>query len=288
MDIIKYEPGNAGGAINEMVYNKNPVFYIGRVAGSPLPEGRGSITIETALVLPLFLFGMFLVMDLFSMFAIYMGVERALDIEAKKLATVAYEDWGPSEETVKADILSILSENYGRIPVAGGEDGLSLGGSDLHNREIIAIQADYIFEPAFDIFDITNIEMTHRRVMHTWIGYEQGLYGRAEDGEDIIVYVARNGTVYHRSIACSHIRLSISETTGAAVGSLRNADGARYKPCSYCHARISDGVLYVAANGDRFHNSLNCGGLTRTVRSMRLSEAIANGLRGCSRCGGSL
>ena len=58
---------------------KAPVFHKER-------GYRGSITVETAFVLPLFIFSMLLIMDLFTMLGFYMSVDRALNIEAKKLA----------------------------------------------------------------------------------------------------------------------------------------------------------------------------------------------------------
>ncbi len=248
---------------------------------------NGSITIETAMVLPLFLFGMLAVMDLFSMLGFYMGVERALDAEAKKLCVKAYDTDDFNFAVIGLDIASILSESMKGFPVEGGENGIDFGQSTIHNREIIVLQADYVFKPNFDIFGITNIQMSQRRLMHTWIGYEQGLYGGFSDAEDIWVYVAKNGTVYHKNLMCSHIKLSIMETTGKTVDSLRNVYGGKYKPCEICHAKKEDRIIYVAANGDRYHNKLSCSGLKRTVNTMRLSEAVGKGLRACSRCGGA-
>ena len=43
-------------------------------------------------------------------------------------------------------------------------------------------------------------------------------------------------------------------------------------------------VLYVTSDGDRYHNSLACPGLKRSVRSIPKSEALGKGLRPCGRC----
>ena len=254
-----------------------PVFHIMK---------RGSITIETALVLPLFLLAMFLIMDLFTLFGFYMEVDRALDIEGKRLAKNAFESWEYTEDGLCADIIAILKENRKHFPILGGEAGLNFTGSDLSERELAKIRIDYVFKPDFDIFGLIAINISQQCVLHTWIGYERGLYGDGA-GNDEEVYVAKNGTVYHRSIMCSHIRLSISETTGDAVDTLRNVNGGKYKPCEQCHAKKSDGILYIAANGDRYHNSLSCGGLKRTIQTMGLSEALSKGLKPCSRCVGN-
>ncbi len=251
-------------------------------------KARGSITIEAAMVLPLFLFGCFFIMELFNLFSFYMGVERAIDIEAKKLSKKAFEGLEYTEETVSYEVKEILKENFTSFPVEDGEAGLSFAGSELSDREILRLRVDYTFKPVFDFFNAAGISISQECVMHTWIGYENGLSGEAGDdsGE---VYVAQNGEVFHMSIMCSHIRLSITETDPGTVESLRNSSGGRYRACEQCHPDDSDTVLYIAANGDRYHNSLGCSGLKRTIQCMTLREALSKGLRPCSRCsGGSL
>ena len=257
---------------------KTSVFHTER-------DAQGSITIETALVLPLFMFAMLFIMDLFTMLGFYMRVDRALDIEAKKLAREAFEDEVTDRDVICSEIISILRQNSS-FPIENGEEGLDLSGSILNNREIIRLEARYSFKPSFNLFGLVSPQVTQRRLMHTWIGYERGLFGNGSGEGDEEVYVAQNGSVYHSTPLCTHINLSISQITGDDVEGLRNADGGRYRPCEQCHAHIGDGILYITDSGDRYHNSLTCSGLRRTVRAMNLSEALSRGLRPCTRCVG--
>ncbi len=255
-----------------------PVFH-------RLRESQGSITIEAAFVLPLFIFGILLVMDLFTMLGFYMSVDRALDIEAKKLAKQAFSEEITDRERICSELISILRQNS-TFPIENREEGLDLSGSILDNREVIRLEASYSFRPSFNVFGLISPRMSQSRVIHTWIGYERGLFGVDEATGEEEVYVTETGTVYHSTLLCSHIRLSISQTTGAEVDSLRNSGGSRYRPCEQCHADRREGILYITDNGDRYHNSLTCSGLRRTVSTMRLSEALSRGLRPCLRCVG--
>ena len=258
---------------------KTPVFHTER-------EVQGSITIEASFVLPLFIFAMLLIMDLFTMLGFYMSVDRAIDIEAKKLAKEAFEDEVADRDVICSEIIAILRQNSS-FPIENGEEGLDLSGSMLDDREIIRLEVSYRFKPSFNIFGLVSPQVTQRRLMHTWIGYERGLFATGTDEGDEEVYVAQNGSVYHSTLLCSHINLSISQTTGDIVEGLRNTDGGRYRPCEQCHAHTGDGILYITDNGDRYHNSLTCSGLRRTVSAMSLSEALSRGLRPCMRCAGN-
>ena len=250
---------------------------------------KGSLTIETALVLPLFLFGVFLLLSLLTSLQFTIAMESALRTEAKRLSEQVYEPEGQAllnEACVRRDITEALSESFTRLPVRGGAEGIDYSGSLLNNREIIILRAEYEWQLPFDLMGMFAQRAVNSCTQHTWIGYETGLYGLNKDGEEE-VYVARNGRVYHRNINCSHIKLKIYPTTGGEVDSLRNNNGGKYYPCEHCHAKKSDPRLYVAENGDRYHNSLSCSGLKRTIEVIPLSEALSRGLGACKRCGGT-
>lgn len=108
----------------------------------------------------------------------------------------------------------------------------------------------------------------------------------ATDAEEIYVYVAENGTVYHRDIGCTYLRLGIQEVSGEAVAGLRNQSGGKYKACEICTAgneAIEYSIVYITPYGGRYHRNKDCSGLRRTIRKVSLSSIGA--FPPCSKCG---
>ncbi len=132
--------------------------------------------------------------------------------------------------------------------------------------------------PLTGFFGLLSFPVERKCLIHTWCGYGEGYFPDSE-----IVYITEESEVYHRDRECSHIRLTVEETSGSRIDSLRNANGSRYKACNICHSNLSDKKLYITEDGDRYHNNVTCSALKRTVRAVRLSEVKDR--RPCQRCG---
>lgn len=101
-----------------------------------------------------------------------------------------------------------------------------------------------------------------------------------EDGQ--IVYITEKGTVWHSDYQCSYLQLSIQYVQYSELKNMRNEGGGKYHKCEQCvYGQAMNGV-YITSYGNRYHNSLNCSSLKRTIRAVHKSEVAGRG--GCSKC----
>ena len=160
---------------------------------------------------------------------------------------------------------------------------MDFGSCDLSDREFADLSVKYRAKLIFDPFHLFHREFCQHVLFHRWIGYENGLSHRSAESDEVLVYITERSEVYHRSPECTHIRLHIMETSGSSIDEQRNVYGERYSPCRHCHPKKKDTTLYITSDGDCYHNTLTCSGLSRSVRAIPLSKA--GDRRPCSRCG---
>lgn len=207
---------------------------------------KASLTVETALVLPLFFFGMIT-------FISFMDVYK---VQTEHLSQLC--------ESAKA---------AGMYAYTGGENSL----------EKIVLPDIYSYEPVSGIFPLPSIRMRNIITVHAWTGKERVENQEASETEPM-VYVAVSGTVYHKDRECSYLRLTVTSVSGSSISGRRNAYGEKYKACESCSKKEAPGAqVYITEYGNRYHNHAECSGLKRTVRMIKESEA--GNLHSCSRCG---
>lgn len=245
---------------------------------------KGSLTIEASLVIPIFLFAMFMVLSVINLLRFHINLQEAVHQETKWLAMTAYDEWDCSQESVRSGVLSRLDgQLISKAPVKDGASGIDFSGTRLNDREIIEIEAVYEAGLDYDTLGLFDHLFAVKCVMHTFTGFEKGLEGRSvDDSKEEYVYITETGTVYHRNRECTYLRLSIKETTRDSLKKLRNSSGHKYYPCEKCGKKAGN-TVYITSDGTCYHGSLNCSGLKRTVRCIPLSEAGGRGP--CSRCG---
>ena len=205
-----------------------------------------SLTVECALSLPLFFFAM---VTMISFMDLYMV------------------------ETVQLTRLCQLAKTTAAVTYTPSTGGI----------EDITLPAVYSFQPVSGIFPLRSVYRVNAVKVRRWNGKLHVANAAAREAEKM-VYVTETGTVFHRSLGCSYLNLSVTHISSVQLASQRNRYGEKYEPCERCAASgIPAALVYITAKGDRYHNSSSCSGLKRSVRMIKESEAA--GLPPCSRCG---
>ena len=236
-----------------------------------------SLTVEAALILPTYMCALLALVSFLMMYAVGLRIQASAAYTAEELSVLCADGRNISESEVKSMITSGLSAEDERL-IENGFEGISLEGSFLDDPDYIELCISCNLIPLTGHFGVIKIPFYRRFIAHVWNGYEKGFF---PDGE--YIYVTDGSEVYHRDRECSHIRLTVRKVNGSDIASLRNNDGRRYRRCEICRGRITDGILYITPEGDRYHRSITCSGLKRTVRAIRIENV--GDRRPCSRCG---
>ena len=280
------------------------------------PRARGSVTVEAAIALPLYLFFMVNILTAFDILRMQDDLTAALHQSGRELAVKAFDlkyaddtvdyltgteagdatgsvlgDMGTVLYTaafVRSRVCEYLGEEYlDHSCIDGGADGLGFMRSKIMVRadeiELVADCRVHAFFPGIIAFRGYPIEA--RYFGHAWTGYEAGGAGAAaETEEDPIVYITETGTVYHRNLNCKHLKHAVHAVSVQEALAASNNSGESYTPCEICGGYSNGrGFVYIAEGGDRIHSTVNCPGLKRTIYYVHLSEV--GGRPPCSLCG---
>ncbi|MGN1314507.1 MAG: hypothetical protein ACI4VG_05760 [Lachnospiraceae bacterium] len=150
------------------------------------------------------------------------------------------------------------------------------------NEDLIRLIGSETVESPFPLLAAPTATLEVRCVVKPWTGYDV-VGGQEREGEEVIVYMTDYGEVYHRSRNCTHLALSVRMIAFSRLQNQRNSSGSRYTPCEICGDKGFISAVYITEQGNRYHTSLGCSGLKRTVRGVRLSQIP--GVPPCSKCG---
>lgn len=256
---------------------------------------QGSLTLEAACVLPMFLFAMLAVLQFGKVMWVSSAMLAGMQNTAKDMAAYAYirELDISAGDGVAADLLAGgISAVYARSQIiknSGFSEDLgrfSLLQSDFLHNNIIDLAVAYYPDDTAMLIPAPKLKAVLRARVRAWTGREGSGETAGEEGkesqEESTVYVTTTGTVYHKDLNCTHIRLSIQTVTRESVDSKRNSSGGKYHPCERCGSGIGTSV-YITDYGDRYHGSLDCSGLKRNI--LEVPQTEVKGWKPCSKCG---
>lgn len=270
--------------VNEQKQDTGAFFF------APL---MGTLTVEAAVVLPIFLMVMIAVLQFGAVMGTASKLGAALSDTGKTIAVAAYiTKYGGDTEGVPEIAAAALTEAYaqGKVMSRAGDtssikNANMLLSSFLENEETIDLVLTYRLRSPFGAVRLPGNFFLKRARVRAWTG--RSISGEdAGDGEGqggAYVYVTETGSVYHDDPDCTHLRLSIRLVDAGSLEFLRNKSGGKYHACEHCADASPMGMVYITNEGNRYHSSLSCSGLKRTVRQVAKDDI--GSLRPCSRCG---
>lgn len=253
-------------------------------------EYGGFYTLEAAVILPLFAcFAVFLML-FFRALMLQWGIDTAMEKSGELLALYGEnlsEGEGKIQEvsvqTAMVAAMAEIEKNHAPLQfVQYRELGL-----DFHKTKVSGRQIDLVCQYHVPIlagagfFGKLGLDMTSRVKVGRWTGFDPVTFGK--DDSDM-VYVTEYGEDYHESLSCSYLKPSIHACPFSRIAEQRSKDGRIYYPCASC-GKSHSGVVFYTDYGNRYHTSLTCSGLKRSIRCIPRREAVKK-YRPCPKCCG--
>ena len=207
----------------------------------------GSLTVECAFALPLYLFAVITLAGYMMTIGIQVRENLSLSGKARKIAMYT--------------------------------GGVGTDTSDIW----VDLPKTYTFRYPAAVFGPQSTQIALRARVHSWTGYAGDDDVSGDDGSSSgkTVYVTENREVYHTHADCTHLDLTVMRTDLSNVKNMRNAYGKRYKKCKGFPEDYS-GPVYLTEKGEYYYPSSDYNSLVRHVSVTDQSECGGLGL--CERC----
>lgn len=241
---------------------------------------KASLTVEAALVLPIFIFATVSVIYINRLLFYEEEVEWALVRIGREVSV----EYAAIQNEAVVNPVYLMGKMRGYARESGSRIQMFRSHFDAETDEIELV-ADYSTEIPFPIFG-RNFTSSHRCRTRAFTGVETRMAEEDKDGEQI-VYVTKTGKVYHKKLECTYLTLRISQVKYGDLEYLRSENGAKYYACESCCVSQSFAAaqnVFVCNYGDRFHCFRTCKKIKRSIEEIHLSEA--GGRLPCSKCGG--
>lgn len=255
---------------------------------------HGSATVEATLILPIFIMTALIFYLIGNLLQVRLMVYDAMQDTVQYLAECQYvsdiikddnesaaeiSDISVSIPAVKAKMLEFLAESpIDDSYIAGGSNGIMITRSSYSDADnCINVKLRYKLKIEVPVFGSLTWNVNEQVRQKAFTGM---LTDITDDPDQAYVYITSTGEVYHSSRNCYHIRLTIRQIDEQM---LENSYSA-LAPCELCaEDRKTNEDIYVTETGDKFHYSVSCSGLKRTV--MRVKKKEAGTIPACSNCG---
>ncbi len=248
---------------------------------------KGSITVEAAMVLPIFMFFLLGISYIICLISLQYTIQTALSDTANQMSLVGYFN---KEEKSKLAIqidfnMNLDNEYLGKNCIWGGI--ITLSKSYYKDKDLTLI-ANYVVEIPVPFWDTMHISIEQIARTRLFVGRDRREEANKSNTDVNVryVYITDTGCVYHETENCSHLRRAIQTVERTVMSSKRNEAGGKYYSCELCGKGKNSAdfsFFYITADGDRYHYDKECSGLKRTIRKVPY-ESVKT-WRACKRCG---
>ncbi len=261
---------------------KKNKYHSDHTEAYPYTCRRASMTVEAAVILPLFVGFMVVLMFYFRMMQVQLGVEQAMAYTARITAASSRET-GEHISKTKVRLLFAGALKREKVPlkyVDGGMAGISVSKSDFTEKEII-FRTSYKMTLPVGFFGKLTHGVRQEVSARKWTGWIEEDDLKADEA---YVYVTETGRAYHKSRDCAYLDLSIHAISSLDLHRKRNKNGERYRKCSSCCKKGKKAAYYITDYGVLYHGSISCKNLKRTVYLIPIEKVGKR--HGCGKCTG--
>lgn len=254
----------------------------------------GSLTVEAALSVTLFVFAVLSMMVPIRIVHIQRQVQAVLESVGEEFSQYAYGnsrgEESPSVFLAAAGSLYIQNR-IGEIQDAKGIEQISaLGTQLLADGEHIDLRVSYKIKIPFSTWNFSSIPMSARCFKRAWVG-KSGLESNTdikENGEESskqrqVVYVGSTSYRYHWYADCHYLFNDMETISYQELENRKNKFGRRYQPCDIC-GKTADktGNVYIMPGGEKYHTNDVCSSIRAYAQEVFLDEVEILGE--CSYC----
>lgn len=228
--------------------SRNSIYsYSKRMSSFLLSDREGSMTVEASIAIPVFLFAMINLLSIILLFGEYSSNLADMHRKGKELAVHAH----------------ILESEV-------GED-----------CDLVVLTKVQALEPMIPIIGFDTAKTLVSCRIRKWTGYNVMKSSVTNENQEW-VYITPTGGAYHRNPNCSYLNPKIYSAVSSQIREYRNASGEVYRQCESCKDITLTGICFYTEYGNRYHSTLKCSGLKRTIYSVILSEV--DGRHPCKKC----
>lgn len=239
---------------------------------------KGSVTVEAAIILPLFIIAAVTVSYCINIAAATDSVITAVcdrsRIEAAKLYNMPVTSSFPDAVEKRVEEDSIFVDTFDVISVRNIDSTVYLNSRfTVKNRMAVRLRDDFTLECNVKFRGFTGKD--NENDLFTFDEMER------DDGSSIVWVFPVSGERYHKE-DCPYIDVAARQTV------LSSEIRAKYSPCRLCRpGELSDGqIVYCFVSSGKAYHRGDCTTVDRYVVSMTVRQAEEEGYSPCSKCGG--